>query len=98
MNKLYLIRYYIGDEVIPENEIVKKYNYYVNTGDIFLAGDKAGEIAGKIINVNYTTFMQDTLSGNSKWGYWVKIIYYDKYKQGKGDAINLDTEDWWERY
>jgi hypothetical protein len=37
--------------------------------------------------------MQNTFCGNSKWGYWVRIIFYDKYKQGKGDGINHDTED-----
>ena len=88
--------YMPGDEVISEDMILEKYYFHVGTGDIYLAGDKAYNVAEKILPINYTEVMQNTFTGDTKWGYWVKIIVYDKYLQGTGDVVNTDAEDWWE--
>lgn len=92
--------YYMeGEEVIPEDKIRDKYNYYVGTGNIYLAGDEEIDVLGEILPYeNYDDYVpaQNVFTGTCIWGYWIKIIYYDMYKTGVGDAFNLDTEDWWE--
>ena len=93
--------YVEGQEVIPEEKIREKYNYYVSTGNIYLAGSKAVDVLNKILpSSNYDDHVpyQQVFTGMSNWGYWIKVLYYDEYKIGNNDAYNLDTEDWWEDY
>ena len=91
--------YIEGQEVIPEEKIRDKYSYYVSTGNVYLAGINAYDVLNKILPLsNYDDIVpyQQVFTGMSNWGYWIKVILFDKYRKGNNDAYNLETEDWWE--